>query len=82
MVTEKSIVLLYLESYSRQHREAIVPNVIGKTVNGATGLLRAEGLKVQITGTGIAVSQDPLPGEVVDFDTVVRVVFEEPEGSQ
>ncbi len=82
MVTEKSIVLLYLESYSRQHREAIVPNVIGKTVNGATGLLRAEGLKVQITGTGIAVSQDPLPGEVVGFDTVVRVVFEEPEGSQ
>ena len=62
MVTEKSIVLLYLESYSRQHREAIVPNVIGKTVNGATGLLRAEGLKVQITGTGIAVSQAPFRG--------------------
>lgn len=79
MVSEKSIVLLYLESYKGQNQEAIVPNVIGKTVNGATGLLRAEGLKVQISGTGIAVDQEPLPGEVVNIETIVKVIFEEPE---
>lgn len=79
MVSEKSIVLLYLETYNHQNREVIVPDVIGKTVNGATGLIKAEGLKVHISGVGTAVSQSPLPGEVVVADTVVKVIFKESE---
>ncbi len=79
MVTEKSIVLLYLETYSGQDQEVIVPNVIGKTVNGAANLIRAAGLRIQISGTGIAVGQEPLPGEIVDIDSVVKVEFKEPE---
>ncbi len=79
MVSEKSIVLLYLESYREQSQEVIVPNVIGKTVNGATNLIKGAGLRMQISGTGIAVNQSPLAGEVVDKDSVIRVYFEEPE---
>ncbi|HOO12847.1 MAG TPA: penicillin-binding transpeptidase domain-containing protein, partial [Bacillota bacterium] len=79
MVSEKSIVLLYLETYRGFSQEVIVPNVIGKTVNGATNLLKSENLRIQVSGTGIAVSQDPLPGEVVNVDTVVKVEFEDPE---
>ncbi len=79
MVSEKSIVLLYLESYNQQDQEVIVPNVIGSTVNGATNLISNAGLRIQISGTGIAVNQIPLPGEVIDMDQVVKVEFEEPE---
>jgi stage V sporulation protein D (sporulation-specific penicillin-binding protein) len=79
MVSEKSIVLLYLETYRGFSQEAIVPNVIGKTINGATNLLKGENLRIQVSGTGIAVNQDPLPGEVVDVDTVVKVEFEDPD---
>ena len=79
MVSEKSIVLLYLETYRGFSQEVIVPNVIGKTINGATNLLKGENLRIQVSGTGIAVNQDPLPGEVVDVDTVVKVEFEDPE---
>jgi stage V sporulation protein D (sporulation-specific penicillin-binding protein) len=79
MVSEKSIVLLYLETYRGFSQEVIVPNVIGKTINGATNLLKSENLRIQVSGTGIAVSQDPLPGEVVNVDTIVKVEFQDPE---
>jgi len=79
MVSENSIVLIYLESFENQSSETIVPNVIGRTVNGATNLLNMSHLKIQISGTGIAVSQDPFPGEVVERESVVKVEFKEPE---
>jgi stage V sporulation protein D (sporulation-specific penicillin-binding protein) len=78
MVSENSIVLLYLESYEEDSAEAIVPDVVGRTLSGATGLLQSAGLKIQVSGVGIAVGQDPLPGSLVDKDTVVRVEFKEP----
>lgn len=79
MVSENSIVLVYLETFDKQFNEIIVPNVIGKTVNRANNLLNFSGLKIRISGAGIAVNQDPLPGTVVERDTVVKVEFEEPE---
>ncbi len=79
MVSENSIVLIYLETFEDQTREVIVPNVIGSTVNRATNILNSSGLKIRISGTGIAVRQEPLPGAVVRRDTMVKVEFEEPE---
>jgi stage V sporulation protein D (sporulation-specific penicillin-binding protein) len=78
MVSEKSIVLIYLESFEDQNSEVIVPSVIGKTVNGATNLLKASHLQIQVSGTGIAANQEPLPGKVVERGTVVKVEFKEP----
>jgi len=79
MVSENSIVLVYLETFGKQTSEIIVPNVIGNTVNKATNMLKSSGLKIQISGTGIAVSQNPIPGSAVKRDTIVKVKFVEPE---
>lgn len=78
MVSENSIVLVYLESFEREGNESMVPDVIGRTLSGATGLLQAAGLRIQVSGAGVAVGQDPLPGSMVGKDTVFRVEFEEP----
>lgn len=53
----------------------VVPDVRGLSMRDASLKMSAAGLRIVVTGTGLAVTQDPLPGEEVDISTIVRVTF-------
>jgi cell division protein FtsI (penicillin-binding protein 3) len=63
--------------------EVRVPDVLGRTARGAVVALHGAGLAVHVAGSGLVVSQDPPPGEVVAAGAVVQTVlaspFEEPQ---
>ena len=79
-MTEGSLMMLYLDhSLDLQENGRIqVPDVTGLSVLEANRLLRSYGLKMQIEGGGLAVSQEPSAGEEVFPTSVVCVTFEAP----
>ena len=77
-MTEGSLVMLYVEGVAPDTRYVEVPDVIGLSVAEANRLIRSYGLKMTVSGSGIAVSQTPIAGEMVLPTTIVEVTFEQP----
>lgn len=57
----------------------VVPNLAGKTMREAIQLLAERNLTIQAEGSGVAVRQDPAPGQVVPAGSCVRVWFDYPK---
>ena len=79
-ISEGSLVMLYVDKRValEDNSKVSVPDVTGMSVLEANKMLRSYGLEMQIEGSGIAVSQQPEPGEEVFPTNVVRVMFETP----
>jgi stage V sporulation protein D (sporulation-specific penicillin-binding protein) len=75
---EKSVVVLTLGEPNSDGDSVIVPNIMGKTIKEAGEMLAATDLKMQITGSGVAVKQEPAAGEKLEPGETVRVFFEPP----
>ena len=54
------------------------PDLTGLTIKKAAAVLAALGLKIKVTGSGIAAEQRPAPGTKVARGTAVAVVFKAP----
>jgi len=52
-----------------------VPDVRGLSMRDASLSLARNGLRIIVSGTGLAVSQDPAPGTYVERETAVQVMF-------
>lgn len=75
-------VLLYTGSESgepKNERQIEVPDVTKKSIREANNILTSEGLRLRIEGTGLAVSQKPAAGTMVEPDTIITVTFQAPQ---
>ncbi len=71
-----SKVTLYLGTETSDGEATVsVPNVKGKTIKEAGEWLESIGLKIEISGSGKAVSQEPEAGAKVAVGTTVKVIF-------
>ena len=70
---EESQVILYTEGAGTMGIE--VPNIIGKSVAEANKSIINAGLNIRISGAGVAVSQEPEAGSVVEPGSIVNVEF-------
>ena len=77
---EGSLMMLYVDNLTdlRDNSKVTVPDVSGMSVLEANRALRSYGLKLQIEGSGLAVSQNPAAGEEVFPTACVAVCFEPP----
>ena len=80
MISEGSLVMLYVDKSVPlgDNNKVRVPDVSGMSVQEANRLLISYGLRMKIEGGGIAVTQQPEPGEEVFPTTTVSVTFESP----
>ena len=78
---EGSLMMIYVDNLTelRDNGKVIIPDVRGLSVLQANRLLRSYGFKMKITGSGLAVSQDPPAGEEAYPTASVAVVFEPPQ---
>lgn len=58
-----------------------VPDLTGLGKYQASSELKSANLNIEIDGTGVAVSQDPPKGSIVDAGTVVKVTFRKSDAS-
>ena len=77
-MAQNSIVMLYVEGAPAETESARVPDVTGMSILEANRLIRSFGLQMRISGSGLAVSQEPAPDENVNPSTPVTVNFEPP----
>lgn len=77
-MAEGSLVMLYVDGVTLEADWVEVPDVIGLSVTEANRLIRSYGLKMTVSGSGIAVSQSPAAGEMVLPTATVDVQFEPP----
>jgi len=77
-MTEGSLVMLYVDGAAQDEGYMEVPDVTGLSVAEANRLIRSYGLKMTVSGSGIAVSQTPIAGEKALPTTIVEVTFEPP----
>jgi len=77
-MTEGSLMMLYVDNLTDigDNNKVIIPDVSGLSVLEANRLLRSYGLKMQMEGSGLAVSQAPAAGEAVYPTASVAVRFE------
>ncbi len=77
---EGGIVMLYVKLNEEEDRRAQVPDVSGMNVADAQEALSQRGLQMKIHGVsgGVAVSQNPQPGEYLTPTGVVAVEFAAP----
>lgn len=73
-----SLVMLYVDGSAQDAGYIEVPDVAGLSVAEANRLIRSYGLKMTVSGSGIAVSQTPIAGEKALPTTIVEVTFEPP----
>ncbi|MBQ9263305.1 MAG: PASTA domain-containing protein [Clostridia bacterium] len=59
-----------------------VPSVKGLSMVEAGRQIRARGLEMEITGTGLAVRQEPGAGSYAPLGSTVKVTFELPQGTE
>ncbi|HHY82697.1 MAG TPA: stage V sporulation protein D [Clostridiales bacterium] len=85
-VLENTTVLLYTgtgsEGSGQNNEESDlveVPDVTRKSIREANNILTSKGLKLRVEGSGLAVSQDPAPGIMVEPGTTINVRFEAPQ---
>jgi len=74
-VTVGTTVVVELGNAPQHRGSVVVPDVRGLSMRDASLKISLAGLRIVVAGTGMAVSQDPPPGEQVDVSTVVRVTF-------
>jgi len=74
-VSVGTTVVVALGSAQEPRGRVTVPDVRGRSMRDASLQMSAAGLRIVVAGTGLAVSQDPQPGEQVDAATIVRVTF-------
>lgn len=74
-VPEESIIMLYTKINENLPSNVIVPDLKGKTIREANTILNAMGLKLKISGSGLANSQNPEAGAEVEPGTIVSVEF-------
>ena len=77
-------VLLYTgsgdsEPGSEDDQQVEVPDVTNKSIREVNNILVSEGLRLKTEGSGLAVSQKPEAGTLVEPDTLITVTFEAPE---
>lgn len=79
-MSEGSLMMLYVDKLTdlSNNSKVSVPDVTGLSVLEANRMLRSYGLKMQIEGGGLAVSQTPAAGEAVFPTATVCVTFEPP----
>ncbi len=79
-MSEGSLMMLYVDKLTdvSNNSKVSVPDVAGLSVLEANRVLRSYGLKMQIEGGGLAVSQSPSAGEEVFPTATVCVCFEPP----
>ena len=79
-MTEGSLMMLYVDNLTdiSDNNKVTIPDVSGLSVLEANRLLRSYGLKMQMEGSGLAVSQEPSAGEAVYPTACVAVRFELP----
>ncbi|MGE4283690.1 MAG: stage V sporulation protein D [Clostridia bacterium] len=71
---ENSLVILYTEG-TQAVSNITVPNVVNKSVLEANQILIDKGLNIKISGSGIAIKQEPAVDALVHPGTVVNVEF-------
>ena len=76
-MTKGSVVMLYMDGDAEVDADAWieVPEVKGKSVMEVNQTLISCGLRLKLSGSGIACSQSPEAGEYVFPDAVVDVTF-------
>ena len=75
-VPDGSLVVVYTEEVEVQDDGLVdVPDLTGKSLVPANRALRAVGLQMKISGSGVCVSQSPAAGERVASGTTVTVEF-------
>ena len=75
-VPDGSLVVVYTEEVEAQDDGLVdVPDLTGKSLVPANRALRAVGLQMKISGSGVCVSQSPAAGERVASGTTVTVEF-------
>lgn len=79
-MAEGSLMMLYVDNLTElsDNSKVTVPDVTGLSVLEANRLLRSYGLRMQIEGGGLAVSQSPAAGEDAYPTASVAVAFEQP----
>lgn len=60
---------------SREIENEKIPDVIGMSARDATYILEKLGLKISLHGSGIVVSQIPVPGEDIDEKTEIKLTL-------
>jgi len=73
-VFKNSTVILYTEENIEKDMVE-VPNIIGRSINDATNMLKAVGLNIQSVGLGNAKTQNIAPGTQVERGSVIEVTF-------
>lgn len=74
-VAEKSIILLYTKPNESIPTTVEVPDLSGKTIKEINIILNNLGLKLKISGNGLAVKQYPEPGSLVESGEIISVEF-------
>ena len=79
-MTKGALMMLYVDNLTdlRNNSRVQVPDVTGLSVLEANRILRSYGLRMQIQGSGLAVSQEPAAGDEVFPSASVAVTFEPP----
>ncbi|MBP3411142.1 MAG: PASTA domain-containing protein [Clostridia bacterium] len=79
-MAQGSLMMLYVDNLTdiSDNNKVTIPDVSGLSVLEANRVLRSYGLKMQMEGSGLAVSQAPAAGEAVLPTTSVAVRFELP----
>ncbi|TCL58274.1 stage V sporulation protein D (sporulation-specific penicillin-binding protein) [Hydrogenispora ethanolica] len=76
VIGKGSKVLLYLDptgKYNLQNDKVVLPNLQGLDQPKAEKVITELGLKIEIVGRGVVVSQNPLPGTALRFGSTVRI---------
>jgi len=60
---------------SREIENENIPDVIGMSARDATYILEKLGLKISLHGSGIVISQTPVPGEDIDEKTEIKLTL-------
>lgn len=74
-IPEKSIVLLYTKPNGEIPSSVELPDLRGKTIKEVNVILSNLGLRLQVSGSGLATSQYPEAGTIVDLGTIISVEF-------
>jgi len=74
-VPEKSIILLYTKPNENIPTTVEVPQLKGKTIKEINMILNNLGLRLKISGSGLASSQYPEAGITVETGTIISVEF-------
>jgi len=77
-VAPGSMVIAYFKENKIGKQEITVPYLLGKSMREAGTILGDMGLKIQPLGSGVATSQQPMPGARVKVGTTVVVHFAHP----